>query len=149
MNTNKRWQIYTEAMAAILIFLFVYTALSKITEPLIFKKALAQAPLLAPFAGLLTFGIPLVEFGLATLLLIPRTRQQGLVLSFLLLLLFTVYVGLMLLLSNDLPCACGGVLKYMGWQEHFLFNAGCTLAAWTGWKAAQKANRTPSKFLFE
>jgi uncharacterized membrane protein YphA (DoxX/SURF4 family) len=44
--------------------------------------------------------------------------------SFMLLLVFTVYITSVVKFSDSIPCSCGGVLSSLGWTDHILFNVG-------------------------
>ncbi len=109
-------------ISSLLIFLFVYTASSKILDYSSFLSALSASPLIGNKAKLLTIGLPPVEIGVAVLLLLPKTRLIGFYGSTILLILFTVYIAYMLLFVPHLPCSCGGVLKNFSWTSHLLFN---------------------------
>src|SRR5690606_18433211 len=67
------------------------------------------------------------------LLLIRPIRIYGLLFSLLLLLVFTIYVGMVYLnFFERVPCSCGGVFKSMSWEAHLFFNLGFTLLALAG-----------------
>lgn len=117
MNTRA-----AHLIAALLVFLWTYTAASKWMDHTSFRAVLAQAPLIDKGAGTLAFLLPLTELGTALLLLFPRTRPAGLYSSFVLLVLFTSYLGYMVLYAPHRPCACGGVLSTLSWKEHIAFN---------------------------
>jgi len=52
-----------------------------------------------------------------------RMRLFGLVGSFLLLLAFSAYAALILLhYFPYVPCGCGGVIRYLSWPQHLVFN---------------------------
>lgn len=67
--------------------------------------------------------IPAAELLLSLLLIIPATRLLGFYGSSILMALFTVYVGLVVggFFKYE-PCSCGGVIRSMGFETHFLFN---------------------------
>jgi hypothetical protein len=72
---------------------------------------------------LLIWTLPPVELIVAILLFIPNARLTGLWLSAVMLLAFTLYIGLALFRVFDrMPCSCGGVLRSMGWSFHFWFD---------------------------
>lgn len=117
------------AVSALFIFLFVYTASSKIIQLEAFKIVLAASPLLAPYARFMSLLIPFIEMIAAVLLFIPGTRQHGLILSFLLMAAFSMYVGYMLLFFSQLPCSCGGFIQSLSWRQHLILNLILTLLA--------------------
>lgn len=128
-------------IAHLFVALFFYTALAKLINPPKFYGTLHGSQLVSPFASFLTYAVPIVELLLCVPLLIHEirvgtkkipTRKIGLIAGGTLMLLFTVYIGLMFLLyGNDLPCSCGGVMKELSWTAHIFFNlAFVGLAIW-------------------
>lgn len=108
--------------SGLLILLWVYTATSKLLDQATFQYTLEKAPYIGQWHELLVVGVPLLELGLAVLLLSVRGRRHGLIGSAALLLLFTLYISVSLVAAKDLPCSCGGIISSMGWGEHLLFN---------------------------
>lgn len=126
-------KIPLEAITALLVTLFVYTAVSKILDAGTFSEQMHNQPLPRWLTGSLVWIVPSIELIIAGLLLIRPLRIYGLLLSFFLLLIFTVYVSLVISHSFEwIPCSCGGVLKSMSWETHLVFNIGFTLLALTG-----------------
>jgi putative oxidoreductase len=123
---KKRYAI-TEVISAIFIFLFVYTALSKIFTFNLFAQTLKETPLIGGIAIYIAILLPAVELILSLLLLIPRTRRFGLYSTFALMLVFTLYLGYMILFTPHRPCTCGGVLEKMTWTQHLIFNIFFTI----------------------
>jgi len=120
-NSNlNTWLI--EIISALFILLFVYTGISKLNERYIFSLVLSQSPLIGANANLLSWLLPVAELSTALLLLILPTRKWGLIISLLLMCIFTGYIAYMLLLNSGLPCSCGGVFKQMTWTQHLVFN---------------------------
>jgi len=119
-------------VAAIFIFLFTYTALSKLIEHDLFRNTLSKSPLIGTHAGILSIALPITELMVAALLFFPKTKLAGLLSSLLLMLLFTGYLCYMLLFTKDLPCSCGGVLQQLSWQQHLWFNIFLTVLAGLG-----------------
>lgn len=110
------------AVSYLLLFLFVYAAVSKLTAYVVFKEQLSRFPGLYPFAPFLAWGLPSLELTAAALLLFERTRLYGLYVSISLLTLFTLYLAGLLLFAPSLPCSCGGVLEALSWKGHLAFN---------------------------
>lgn len=113
---------YAFICSGLLILLWIYTATSKLLDRASFQFALEKAPYIGRWHQPLAVGIPLLELGLAALLLTARGRRQGFIGSAALLLLFTLYIAVGLIAAKDLPCSCGGVISSLGWGEHLLFN---------------------------
>lgn len=115
-------KLFVGITTLLLIILFVYTALAKLWDYTNFQFGLSESPVIAPFAGFIAWALPITELLVAVLLAIPVFRLAGLYASFVLLLLFTVYIAAMLGFAKEIPCSCGGVLEEMSWGMHIVFN---------------------------
>jgi hypothetical protein len=124
--------VTTEHISSLLIFLFGYTAISKLLSIDRFEAVLEQSPLIASGAALLSWQIPLAELCIVLLLIFSTTKRLGLWASALLLSVFTVYLVYMVLFSPHLPCSCGGVISTMSWPVHIGFNVVCIGATLVG-----------------
>ncbi len=114
--------IAADVCAFLLIFLFAYTGLSKLTFHDSFHLQLSKMQLIGNVAGFLSYALPLFEIALALILLFPFTRMYGFYLSALLITLFTLYLLWMVNNQVKLPCSCGGVISKLSWQQHIVFN---------------------------
>lgn len=110
--------------SSLLILLFGYTASSKIFNHAVFEATLDKTPFISQGAAVLSWLVPLSEIGIVLLLLFSKTRSKGLYASALLLGVFTLYLVVMLISGEKLPCSCGGVINGMGWWEHVAMNVG-------------------------
>lgn len=120
---SKPKPLFIEITEYLFIFLFLYTAYFKVADHENFSHVLSKSPAISSFiAPILAWAIPFSEILTACFLLIPWTRKTGLWLSFLLMLLFTAYLGYMLMSGKPLPCNCGGVISALTWKQHLLFN---------------------------
>lgn len=104
------------------IILFVYAAVSKLTDFENFQVQIAQSPLLSAFATPIAYGVVLGELAIALMLCFEKSRLLGLYLFLGFMTAFTVYIFLILNYSPFIPCSCGGVLEKMGWWGHLWFN---------------------------
>ena len=129
-----------QIICSLFIFLFFYTALSKFQEFNAFKIVLAKSPLIGSKNAIIAWALPVIELSVALLLLIPRTKRLGIFVSFILMSLFTIYVGYMILFAPHLPCSCGGVIRQMSWKQHLLFNIFFTGLALWGVRLFKKEN---------
>ena len=114
--------IIIDIITVLTLSLFLYAAIAKVMDYTLFREQLAISPLLHPFAGFIAVALPVVEFGLVILLMVPRWRLKGLWSSALLLSLFIIYIVVMMLTSDHLPCSCGGLLEQLSWKGHIVFN---------------------------
>jgi hypothetical protein len=130
MNTasiHSSAQRYRKLVVLLLIFLWAYSALDKVSDFPKFRMELGKSPLLTGWQNAVAVLVPLAELGIAVLLRIKRTTLTGLYLSFALLSLFTAYLVVILNYSYYIPCSCNGILMDMPWSIHILFNTGCLL----------------------
>jgi hypothetical protein len=125
-------KITIEIICSLLVLLFIYAALSKILEYNTFKIQLANSPFLKPFAEIIGWLIPTTELIIAGMLTVKHTRKKGLSASFILLLIFSLYIAGMLLSGINLPCSCGGVIQQLTWKQHLLFNLFFIILAFVG-----------------
>lgn len=130
--SKKLSAIIIETISALLIFLFVYTVISKLIHHNQSLYTLGRSPLVKSFKTLIAWIIPIGELCISLLLLIPKWRLLGLLASFFLMSIFSIYIGYMLIFVPNLPCSCGGIIQQLTWKEHLLFNIGITIFALTG-----------------
>lgn len=122
-----------DIIAFLLILLFVYTAASKLMDFDKFQGQMHNQALPHWVATTSIWTLPEIELIVAFLLIFSLTRLAGLYASLLLMVVFTGYIGLVLLhVFSRVPCSCGGVLKVMGWKVHFFFNVFFLLLSYTG-----------------
>lgn len=124
VNLNK---LLIEIISALLIFLFVYAALTKLFDYQKFRVQLGQSPLLTAFAKWIAWLIPIIELVISLLLAFQKTRLWAFYAAFSLIAMFTVYIIVITKFSDYIPCSCGGVLENMSWDQHLVFNIGFVL----------------------
>jgi len=118
----KRGKWIIDSCAFALVFLFVYTASAKFLRIDIFAGQLERFPWISAVAKIMAWVVPSVELIVSALLLTERTRVAGFYAALGLMLVFTVYLALMLGSDRHLPCSCGGVISWMTWRQHLVFN---------------------------
>lgn len=118
-----------EFISYFFILLFCYASISKIMDFENFQIQISESPLLSAYAEFIPFAIFILELIIAGLLCYRKTRNIGLIGSFILMLVFTGYIALILSTTEKLPCSCGGILEKMSWNQHLIFNIGCVLLA--------------------
>ncbi|WEK35472.1 MAG: hypothetical protein P0Y53_23520 [Candidatus Pseudobacter hemicellulosilyticus] len=116
-------------VSLLLILLFLSTAGSKLADLSNFHFGLTESPFIAPFADVLAYAVPLTEVAISVALMVRRWRLAGLYASFVLMLLFTIYISAMLLSGLDIPCSCGGIVEEMSWEMHIVFNSFFVVAS--------------------
>jgi putative oxidoreductase len=135
-----------DIISALLLLLFVYTAISKLITREAFEFVLFLSPSLREYAVFLSWALPVTELVVCVLLFLPATRLAGVYASGVLLLLFTLYLVWMLLFTSDRPCQCGGVLSSLSWPQHIIFNLFFLVLSVTGMVLYKKhpVQRTPT-----
>jgi uncharacterized membrane protein YphA (DoxX/SURF4 family) len=131
-----------EIIALLFIMLFLYTGLSKLMDYAVFKEQLADSPILKPIASFIAWSLPLTEFVVSLVLIIPRWRLKGLYASLLLMIAFTGYVGAIMTFNKELPCSCGGIISLLSWKDHLIFNSLFILLAFAGVWLEKKIRRS-------
>jgi Methylamine utilisation protein MauE len=124
MILQKYKNRYIAISSIFLIILMAYAAVVKGADIGLFQKQIMESPLIPlSITRLVSFIIPASELLGALLLLYQPTRFWGFLLSYFLMLIFSVYlVTLVKLFGANLPCACGGILGQMGYTTHIVFN---------------------------
>jgi len=137
LSLEKR-NLIVNILAALIIFLFVYTAIDKLMNLDSFKVVLEKSPLLHSFSEMLAVMIPVTEICISGLLFFQFSRVLGFLLSTILMGLFTIYIGYMILFIPKLPCSCGGIIQQMNWTQHLIFNTVFSFLSFLGWRMSKK-----------
>jgi uncharacterized membrane protein YphA (DoxX/SURF4 family) len=116
----------------LLILLFVYAAVSKLTNLTVFQTQLSAFPFIGKYSNVLAWCLPLAELGITLLLFLPKYLRFGLYAAIMLLLVFTVFLIVMLSFNKDLSCSCGGIIVKLSWKQHIVFNGFFVFIAVTG-----------------
>lgn len=112
-----------ESIASLFILLFIYTALSKWLDFQDFVGQMNNQPFDNSYTPLLVWSIPSIELIVAVMLMFNATRRIGFFAATAMMLVFTVYVGLVTFhFYERVPCSCGGVIRNFTWPQHFIFN---------------------------
>lgn len=125
-------RVAIEVISALLCLLFIYAGLSKLLDHHVFSEQLERSPFIGNFAPLISYNLPFLELLVAVMLVCKPFRHIGLEVSLGLMLLFTLYVGLVLGFSKRIPCTCGSLLQAMTWRQHLIFNIVFTAIAYIG-----------------
>lgn len=112
-----------EAIVLINIILFLYTGIAKIMDYDLFKEQLAVSPILSWAATPIAILLPIVEFLVVIMLIVPRWRLKGLYACFGLMTGFLLYIIAMYIFAPEMPCSCGGLIELLSWKGHMIFNA--------------------------
>lgn len=106
------------------LFLFwIYAAVVKLADISLWRFRLREQPFDDVFAEPLAWGLPVLEFVIAALMISARTVKWGLYMGAALLVVFSVYIGMIQLnFFSHVPCSCAGIVKSFGWTDHLIFN---------------------------
>jgi uncharacterized membrane protein YphA (DoxX/SURF4 family) len=134
-------RLLVEVIALLFVILFLYTGISKLMEFDIFQEQLNDSPIVGFAAPIVAWGLPITEFIVSILLFIPKYRLIGLYAAFILMILFTGYVGILLSISTELPCSCGGIMEALSWPAHLVVNVALIGLSLTGIILSKKIKR--------
>lgn len=129
---------YREQILIIFSFLFIlfwlFAAGTQLYDFKGFKGEMNNQVFSGRISTGLAYVIPITEIVIAGLLVYTSTRLAGMMLSLLLALTFTIYVGLALLeVYYRIPCNCAGLLGGDGtWEANFMLNLFVTVVALAG-----------------
>ena len=133
-----------ETCCTLLVLLFLYTASSKLLN----LRQTYHEMNIQPFPNWMTpylvWGISIMEFCAAVLLIFNRTKKTGLWTSLILMIGFTIYIAAILLdFFDKVPCSCGGVIAQLGWQNHLYFNMFFVAVSIIGIILSRKKDNSP------
>jgi hypothetical protein len=116
-------QAVIDIIAMLILMMFYYASFSKYFNWPAFERAMFSQPFNRAMAWVLMMIVPPLEIVVATLLLFPKTRYLGFMLSAALMTVFTIYITVILLgFFPRVPCSCGGIIRALGWKWHLVFN---------------------------
>ncbi len=119
-------------ICSLLVFLFVYAAVSKLLDYSTFRVQLSQSPYITRFAEIIAWALPVIELIVAVSFVFSNLRFYAFYAALFLLSLFTAYLVAMLNFSYYIPCSCGGVLASLSWKQHIVLNTIFILLSLTG-----------------
>jgi hypothetical protein len=134
-------QIIIEIVCFLFIILFLYAGFIKGIDPQRFEIQMKQSFLIARYAMVLSYIVPVAEVILAVMLMFQRTRLWGLYGVFTMMTMFTMYILFILNFAPSIPCSCGGILEQMDWTDHLLFNIGFVMLGLAGIFMETKARK--------
>ncbi|WP_316805328.1 MauE/DoxX family redox-associated membrane protein [Pedobacter nototheniae] len=112
-----------QIISGIIASLFFYASFSKLLDYEKSQWEMKNQIFPTEIAWFLTWLIPTLEILFMITLLFPKTRKKALWGSFILLTIFTLYIGIVMTgVFGRIPCSCGGILKNMSYGIHLIFN---------------------------
>lgn len=122
-DQRKKKQIAFNTVIALLLLLWVPVSIDKLIDFAAFKDGILKQPFSIDLGYVLIYTLPAFELLIVFALVSEKFRRVGLILSTLLMAVFTGYVAVALLGAwEKLPCGCGSVIRGMTWTQHFFFN---------------------------
>jgi len=133
----------TNSITLALLLLWIPVSMDKFINFDAFRSSMLQQPFGNTFAWVLIYTLPVLEVTTAVLLAFDRSRRLGMMLSSVLMIAFTGYVGLALLgIRGKLPCACGLIISGMGWMQHLWFNLFFLVISIIGWAMQRRQQQS-------
>lgn len=132
---NNFW---LNCIAYFFILLFIYTGAAKLLDIHLFQEQLNSSPLLGFMAGIITWALPIGEILIAIGLFFPAWQLKAMYATFVLMLLFTLYVTTILFMDNHISCSCGGIVEDLSPKQHIIFNSACLILSLIGISIARR-----------
>jgi len=130
-----------EVVVILNVILFLYTGIAKIMDYSVFKAQLEDSPIFGFAAKPVAILLPIIEFIVVVLFVIPRWRLKGLYFSLTLMIAFTAYIIAMFIVAPEMPCSCGGLIELLSWKQHIIFNSAFILFDLAGIYLQQKIKK--------
>jgi len=150
MEANKTTSMIYKILRAVMILFWIYVGMDKIWQLGAFRIALEQQPVISFLAPILFWLLPLMEIGIGVLLALPpaRLRSLGWRASNVLIIVFTIYIGLGVLdVYAQKPCMCTSFLSHISWPAHLLINITVLGLSITGWALHRTAVKDQERTL--
>lgn len=107
----------------ILLCLWIPVSIDKLLNFEVFKAGILRQPFSDTLGYALIYTLPFLEALIVVFLLLSKLRFCGFLLSTVMMVAFTAYIGLALAGTwEKLPCGCGSVISGLSWKQHFIFN---------------------------
>lgn len=125
-------QIFIQTVCLLLLFVLLYTGISKWLNFMHFSRSMYSQPLPDWLVDWLIYLIPVAEIIAAMLLILTRFRLLGLWVAAALMVFFTAYVFYIRFSDwEKITCPCGGLFAQLNWTQHAWVNSILTILAIT------------------
>lgn len=118
---KKEWIIFT--IRIICIFLFLFSGYEKLVTHAQFLKGLEKVAIVGKFAPIISWLVPISELVIGILMALTKTQKLGLYAFASLMALFTLYIGGVIIWTEQLPCHCNILVQQLSFPQHIIFNA--------------------------
>ena len=120
-------------ITCLFILIWAYASFPKFLNMTRFKYIMQSQIIPKWLANILYLLLPPFEIGVMFLLFFNKTRLIGMQMTFLLMLIFTIYIGGAAFNFYKLHlCPCGKLFSKLSWMNHFLVNLVLTILALVG-----------------
>jgi hypothetical protein len=107
--------------------MWLIVAINRYDSSDIFISNMRSQPFAAWINEILIYWVPFSELLAGLLLCFGSTRKIGMLLSFFIMLSYSLYILLILSkVLGSLPCSCSSPIPRLSWIEHFWFNLSLT-----------------------
>lgn len=138
----------TNGLVILLLALWIPIGLYQVTHYDVFKSGILKQPFSYMLAWTLIYTLPSLHLATALLLVTDRYRRIGLLLSSILMTVYTGYIALALLGAwGKPPCNCGLAIPSMGWLPHLFFNLFFMAVSVMAYILYNKCNKKESKII--
>ncbi len=130
--TDNARKVIAFTICMMCLFLFALSTYDKILDHERFLTGLSKVNFIGSHATYLAWGVPISEIIVSVLLIYPPSQRYGLYAFTGLMVIFTLYIGSMLLWAEKLPCHCNLIIEKLSFAEHLAFNIGFIALALIG-----------------
>lgn len=102
--------------------LFAVSAYEKVVDHDRFFRGLLKVEYVGDYAEFVSLAVPVSEIIISLLLVYPPLQKIGLYGFVGLMVVFTLYIGSMLLWAEKLPCYCNLIIEKLSFGQHLAFN---------------------------
>lgn len=121
LSAKAKDQVIT-VISLICLFLFALSAYDKIIDHERFLKGVSRVKYIGAYAWLIAVAVPVAEILICGFLSVPSFRKLGLYGFAALMSIFTLYIAVMLLWAEKLPCHCNLIVETLSFGQHLVFN---------------------------
>lgn len=114
--------LITEIIIFLLVLLWAYTFASKIFDFDTFRRQIKGAYILSAGGAILAYLLQATHLGIIILLVNKNWRKAGLLVSLIILVIYTTYLIYVLKFAPSIPCSCISLMSGMNWNDQLYFN---------------------------
>ncbi|WP_423819670.1 MauE/DoxX family redox-associated membrane protein [Salinimicrobium sp. TIG7-5_MAKvit] len=135
-------KVIVEGLSLFFILLFTYAAVNKLQQLNTFKNQLEQFPFVGDFAPYIAWAVPATLITVSVLFFFNKVKIIAFIGSFIIMLLFTLYILVVLNFAASIPCSCAGIFSSWSWHKQLCFNTGMLLMAAVGIALSHRRRRS-------